>query len=85
MILCMIAICIKVSPTAALSEKRHTDLKQFFYLRCLFLILQEQDQMIIRFDHDVMVRHQHFITSDDGTERRAFRKFYLVESPTDHL
>src|SRR5690606_28124973 len=56
-----------------------------FHLRQLALVEQEHDEVVVRLDHDVVVRDQEFFPAYDADDYRLLRQFDFLEAPADHL
>ena len=69
----------------ALGKKPEADGKQFFYRTNLFSIQQEEDDMIISFNHDVTVRDDDLFPADNGANGRTLWQPDFVEAAANYL
>ena len=51
----------------------HTDLEQTLYFTDSILIHQKQDDMILGFNHDIVMRNNHILASDNRSNGGAWR------------
>jgi hypothetical protein len=68
-----------------MSEKGNSNLEQAFNSLNAFFIREKQNHMIIYLDHRIVVRNDHFLATDDRTNRRTFRQLDFIYGPAHHL
>src|SRR4051812_32302042 len=58
--------------------------EQFFHGFDVAAVCEEQNDVIVRLDHGVVVGHDHLVPADDGADGRPFRELDLFDALVDH-
>ena len=70
--------------TCPCSEERQPDLKQALDVTDMFLVDNEQDHVIIGFDHCAVMGDQHLLLAHHSAYGGARRQLYLADGPAYH-
>ena len=62
-----------------------SNLEQTFHCTDLFLVDQEQDDMVVGFYHDVAMGDQHLLAAHDGADRDTLGQVNIVQASAHHL